>query len=210
MTSPRSEHRQLHRVRVFVDFWNYTLSMRRFAGHGFDTDWRAIGPSLATKAGDKFTSDVSSMYQGLHFYGSYDPSGDKDQKLRDWAVNTVATFPGVSVSMVPRQRKRPPRCPSCQHEVTICPQCNSNMRGTEEKGVDVRIATDMIRLAWSESYDVAVLVTSDKDLIPAVEFLETRGITVIHGYFPNEGDELAKKCWDRINIPALREELRRS
>ena len=61
------------------------------------------------------------------------------------------------------------------------------MQGTEEKGVDVRIATDMIRLAWVDNYDIAVLVTSDKDLIPAVEFLKTRGIKVIHGSFPQGG-----------------------
>jgi len=34
---------------------------------------------------------------------------------------------------------------------------------TEEKGVDVAIATDMIKLAWEDAYDWAVLVSSDRD-----------------------------------------------
>ena len=49
------------------------------------------------------------------------------------------------------------------------------MRGTEEKGVDVRMATDMISLAWVDYYDIAVLVSSDRDFVPVAEFLETRG-----------------------------------
>ena len=50
------------------------------------------------------------------------------------------------------------------------------MRGTEEKGVDTAIATDMMRLAWDSNYDVAVLVSSDRDFIPVVQSLETKGI----------------------------------
>ena len=38
-----------HRVRVFVDFWNYTLSMRD-ADEAFRTDWSRLGPVLARAA----------------------------------------------------------------------------------------------------------------------------------------------------------------
>ena len=55
------------------------------------------------------------------------------------------------------------------------------MRGTEEKGVDTRIATDKIKLAWVDNYDIAVLLSSDRDFVPVVEFLSTRGIKTIHG-----------------------------
>ena len=82
------------------------------------------------------------------------------------------------------------------------------MRGTEEKGVDVRIATDMIKLAWVDNYDTAVLVSSDKDFIPLVEFLETRGVKVLHGAFPPQGSHLSAACWDSFCIPAIRENFR--
>jgi uncharacterized LabA/DUF88 family protein len=39
------------------------------------------------------------------------------------------------------------------------------MRGMEEKGVDTRIVTDMMSLAWNGAYDVAVLVSADRDFI---------------------------------------------
>lgn len=37
-----------------------------------------------------------------------------------------------------------------------------------EKGVDVKIATDMVALAYAGEYDVAILVSGDGDLAPAV------------------------------------------
>ena len=78
------------------------------------------------------------------------------------------------------------------------------MRGTEEKGIDVRIATDMIKLAWVDNYDTAVLLSGDKDFIPVVEFLETRGIKVLHGKFPPQASDLTRACWGSIDIPGLR------
>lgn len=43
----------------------------------------------------------------------------------------------------------------------------------EEKGVDVRIALDTIRLARNKEYDVAVLFSQDQDLSEAAEEIRT-------------------------------------
>ena len=82
------------------------------------------------------------------------------------------------------------------------------MRGTEEKGVDVRMATDMISLAWADNYDIAVLVSSDKDFVPVAELLEMRGFKVIHGAFPHSGAQLTARCWGSVNVSRLREKFR--
>ena len=44
-----------------------------------------------------------------------------------------------------------------------------------EKGTDVKIAVDLIVGAVDDLYDVAVLVSSDTDLIPAVRYIKYRG-----------------------------------
>lgn len=44
-----------------------------------------------------------------------------------------------------------------------------------EKGVDVKMATDLIVGAIDDRYDIAVLVSSDSDLIPAVDWVRSRG-----------------------------------
>ena len=84
------------------------------------------------------------------------------------------------------------------------------MVGTEEKGVDTLIATEMIRLAWEDTYDVAVLVTLDADFIPAVEFLDQKGKKVIQGGFPPKGQGLAKACWASLDLFAKRAEFERT
>jgi uncharacterized LabA/DUF88 family protein len=47
-----------------------------------------------------------------------------------------------------------------------------------EKGVDVKIATDMVAMAYAGEYDVAVLVSGDGDLAPAVHEVRRLGRAV--------------------------------
>ena len=83
------------------------------------------------------------------------------------------------------------------------------MRGTEEKGVDTRIATDMIKLAWVDNYDVAVLISADRDFVPVVEFLNARGFKTIHGAFLHQGSQLTQTCWGNIQISQIADRFRR-
>ena len=205
-TEPSKEHRI--RVKVFVDFWNFQLTINNLH-QGFRVDWQKLGPAIARESLEIVDATASLSYQGMNVYGSYDASSQNDEKLRRWASNTLNRFPGVQVTMLPRQRKRRgPVCPSCHEEVAICPNCDSDIRGTEEKGVDTRIATDMVSLAWVDNYDVAVLLSSDHDFVPVVEFLNTRGIKTIHGAFRHQGAQLSQACWGSVQIPQLMEQFR--
>jgi len=47
-----------------------------------------------------------------------------------------------------------------------------------EKGVDVRLAVEMIRLARQNVYDTAYLISSDTDLVAAIEEVQSFGKTV--------------------------------
>ncbi len=207
-TDTGAEHRL--RIMVFVDFWNFQLSVNNLR-QGFKLDWQKLGPVMAQESVKVVDPGAKVSYQGMNVYGSYDPSGDKDDPLRRWASNTLGKFPGVQVTMIPRQRKlKGPICPSCHEEMSQCQKCGTNMRGTEEKGVDTRIATDMIRLAWVDNYEVAVLLSSDRDFAPVVEFLSTRGIKIIHGAFPPLGSSLTQACWGNIRVPDILESFRRA
>src|SRR3989344_2196131 len=44
-----------------------------------------------------------------------------------------------------------------------------------EKGVDVHLAADLLRGAYKDTYDTAILVSSDTDLIPAIQYLREEG-----------------------------------
>ncbi len=43
-----------------------------------------------------------------------------------------------------------------------------------EKGIDVKLATDMIISAMDDRYDTAILISSDTDLIPAIDIVAKR------------------------------------
>ncbi len=83
-------------------------------------------------------------------------------------------------------------------------------RRTIEKGVDTLVATDLIRFAWEDAYDLAILASSDADLVPAVEFLRLRARKVIQAGFPPVGAALATACWASFDVFQDREEIRRA
>lgn len=62
-----------------------------------------------------------------------------------------------------------------------------------EKGVDVQIAVEMIRFARQDKYDVAYLVSSDTDLVPAVEEVKDLGKEVIYVGIKRIPDKTDKK-----------------
>ena len=76
----------------------------------------------------------------------------------------------------------------------------SKMRGdvAVEKGVDIMLATDLLRLAWENMYDVAVLVTGDGDFAYAVKAVKDMGKHVEVAAFPsNLSPDLLQAADDR-------------
>jgi uncharacterized LabA/DUF88 family protein len=59
-----------------------------------------------------------------------------------------------------------------------------------EKGVDVRIATDIVRGALKNEYNTCYLISSDSDLLPAIETAISAGKKVIYVAF--EGNIVSK------------------
>lgn len=195
------------RVRIFVDYWNFSLAVGRWR-NGFRLDWNSLGPWLTRKAQEKV--GVPCSYEGMEVYMSYDPAKpDADGRLKKWAKSTLDRFSGVRVTLLERKAKRPPKCGHCKSEIPNCPACGADLRGTVEKGVDTALVTDMIRLAWANSFDIAVILSSDRDFIPAVEFLNQKGLRTINPYFPPKGFDLATRCWANVELPPVLSEIER-
>lgn len=53
-----------------------------------------------------------------------------------------------------------------------------------QKGVDMRVALHMVKLAYNNAYDVAILVTGDADLVEAVRTVKDLGKQVEYVYCP--------------------------
>ena len=71
------------------------------------------------------------------------------------------------------------------------------------------MVADMMGLAWANAYDAAVLVSADRDFVPVADFLQTKGIKVVHGAFPPKGSHLSQRCRGSINLTKLMPGFRR-
>jgi uncharacterized LabA/DUF88 family protein len=65
-----------------------------------------------------------------------------------------------------------------------------------EKQTDVNIATDMLSLAYTDGYDIAVLLSTDTDYRPAIELIRNLGKIVIAGIVDEQPGRTMKSLVD--------------
>ena len=75
-----------------------------------------------------------------------------------------------------------------------------------EKGIDIKIATDMLVHGHRGSYDVAVLVSGDTDFADAIQAVKDLGLHVEVALFSPVGSRRLREVADRI-IPVTSEYL---
>jgi len=66
-----------------------------------------------------------------------------------------------------------------------------------EKGIDIKIAIDMLNLAYNNVYDTAILVSGDGDFVDAVEGVKDLGKHVEHAYFQSGQSQHLRQSCDR-------------
>lgn len=144
------------RVMVFMDYQNvHNWARKKF--HGYDAD-PAAGHVFPQKVGELLVSRrnrPSKLAEVRVYRGRPSPTKQagaaraNDRQTSDWQLSPKTT-------VIRRNVQYPPGWPT---------------QKAAEKGIDVAIAVDMIRLAMSGAYDAAILFSSDNDLMPAVEVL---------------------------------------
>jgi len=78
-----------------------------------------------------------------------------------------------------------------------------------EKGIDVKLATDLIVGAVDNQYDTALIVSSDTDLIPAIDWVRSRkkkieyvGFSIPHPTDPKKDIKPTVAMVDRTDAPS--------
>ena len=204
-----TETGRFSRIRVFLDFWNFQLSLNERSDSLLKLDWIKLPVWLANRADDVLqeAGEPEGRYMGGHVYVSYDPWKPDDKALLKWVNGVVARAPGIQVTSKERKAKSAPKCQACHEPIETCPHCGERIRRTGEKGIDTGLVTDLIMGAWEDTYDTAVLVSSDADFIPAVRFIQAKGKRVIHACFPPSGAELQRECWSSVDLVSLLDQL---
>ena len=77
-----------------------------------------------------------------------------------------------------------------------------------EKGVDVKIATDLVSSAFKDNFDVAILVSNDSDFVPAIKEVQQVGKKVWNINFQKRKSyHLNQICDKTITIESIDEFL---
>ncbi len=190
-----------YRTRVFIDFWNFQLNWNDRAS-GAKLDWPVVPRVLLAEAKKRIEAagiDESLTLDETLVYASYNPA--REGKLKGWLDSFLDKQPSFRVKTRERREKlRRIHCPSCGEHNEVCSKCGEPFRFAPEKGVDTAIVTDLLSLASEEAFDVAILLSSDADHIPAVEWVQGRGLKVINATWARHGFDLARTCWASIEL----------
>lgn len=199
-----------YRTRVFIDFWNFSLNWKDRAD-GAKIDWTTVPRALLEESRKKL--EVAGIQDSLVLeetlvYASYNPR--VDGKLKGWLDSFLDKQPSFRVKARERREKaRKIHCTSCLRDNEVCPGCGAPFMWAPEKGVDTAIVTDLLSLASENAYDVAILLSSDADHIPAIEWIQGHGRKVINATWSNNGFDLAKSCWASFNLDNVIPMMRR-
>lgn len=199
-----------YRTRLFIDFWNFSLNWNDRAGDD-KIDWTRVPRVLLDEAAKSLIqagiTEPLALEETL-VYASYNPSTER--KLKGWLDTFLDKQPSYRVKT--RERRATGRrihCTNCGKDTDSCHHCGHAFTWAPEKGVDTAIVTDLLALAGEDAYDVAVLLSSDADHIPAVEWVQGRGRKVINATWSRHGYDLAKSSWASFELDDLMGLLKR-
>ena len=101
----------------------------------------------------------------IYYYNTPSPSSDfEEQKGHQAFLDSLGWINNLQRRMgriLPKTYSA--ECPKCQERVEL--------KTHIQKGVDTRIAVDMVTFAHTDAYDVAILISGDSDLAEAVDHI---------------------------------------
>ncbi len=151
------------RAVAFFDGQNLFYAARDAFGYTFPN----YDPRLLT---DRICHDKGWLVEGIHFYTGIPSATVKPLWHKFWSkkLAVMGTRKIHSFTRPLRYRDKTITLPNGYSMTTLVGQ---------EKGVDVRIALDVVRMALDNLYDVALIFSQDQDLSEAVK--EVKRISII-------------------------------
>ena len=149
------------RLVLFVDAQNTYMGARRAffpadspSVNGQVNPWR-LGEIIAKRSKP---ADAPCVLHGVRMYtGRPDPR--KAPKAHSAHMQQCKAWEAAGAQVIWRGLRYPPQWPDDK---------------AEEKGIDVALAIDFVTMGISEAYDVGVIMSTDNDLLPAIEFVRAR------------------------------------
>lgn len=168
------EQYPLQRVIVYVDGFNFYYGIQE------NYPWRKYYWIDLVKLFEQFMLPHQELVKVKYF--SARPLGDPSKGLRQNAF-FQANLENPKFSLILGKYLR---------KSIECFRCHNIIRTYEEKQSDVNIATQIVADAFLDNYDIAILVSADSDMVPAIEIAREAGKKVFI-YFPPNHNSLNLK-----------------
>ena len=164
------------RVNILIDGGNfYHLVLKKLGAHELDFDFEAFSLFLANKR------PISEM--GKRIYVGTVREKEGDQRSKEMMAEQTRWF---SLLKKTAWEIKTSKLKTRREEIIIDSRVldfqKIRKRGVtkivierqREKGIDVKLATDLIVGAVDDKYDTAIVVSSDSDLVPAIDWVRHR------------------------------------
>lgn len=186
------------RVSVYVDGMNlYYRALRR-------TPYRWLNiKELAMRQLQPGDQIVSVKYYTAHVSGRLDPDAPRRQQIYLKALKTLSDVSMYYGNFLPKTKWRPVAHDRWKPHVFI------EVHDTEEKGSDVNLAAHLVRDAFLDAYDVALVMSQDTDLCEPIRIVSKEvnkpvGLVWLDGRQPNKKLKQAASFVRHITVPDLR------
>ena len=184
------------KVMVFIDLHNFRINLQNlYSGWGQDAP-RLDYLKLSSEIVKKISIPNATLVKTYIF------ASKPEEKLLDlpnyasfynWlkGIKNAPYLEVIEGSQVARRTNK-------EVEIDIH---NQTTFTTVEKGTDVNIAVNMISKAYTNAYDVAVLISGDTDYVPVIQQLNNIGKVVVLATLRNQNVNKYKGLYDQhINI----------
>lgn len=182
------------KVVVMIDggyFGHLSFYLRKGRGKSLDVE------KLSSKVSEG-EQHIRTKFYHANPYQSRQPTDMEKKRFKNaqkfqYAVNRIKNHEYVGVGRV---RPLPIHCPLCSGDYTL----------PKQKGVDVAIALDLVKMARKRVADVFVLISGDEDLASAVEMAQEELCNVIvyfasdSGYGIYGSSKLGNVASDRVRM----------
>lgn len=165
------------RVQIFIDAGNfYHLVLKKLGAKENDFSFDDFADFLAN--GRKITSLGKRFYVGTVREQAGNPRSKKAMSKQTRLFTTLKS--GSWEIKTSKLRTRIERI-KIDERVANYEELHRKgiksieIRTTREKGIDVKLATDLIVGAVDDRYDTAIVISSDSDLVPAIDWVRMKG-----------------------------------
>jgi len=171
----------MKRVVLFIDGSNFYYGLKSIYGES-----KELSNFNFLKFGEKLASENDLIC--VHYYNApldYKNNPEKYAKQQKF-FDKVKSTDKVKLILSRLQKRR--------------------IKGTDKdyyviKGDDIHLASDMIKEAYEDVYNISILVSGDGDFIPAVNIVQEKGKLVENAYFKQSLSwHLKQKCDKSIKL----------